>query len=48
MAEMEEYQLSIASNEEVLQQVFSVALSPSFDFGTNRVAIRILEHLPMQ
>ena len=45
LAEMEEYQLKIASNEEVLHQIFSVALSPTFEYGPNLAATATLEYL---
>ena len=45
LAEVEEYQLKIASNEEVIEQLFAVALTPTFKFGHDMVAISTLEYL---
>lgn len=48
LAEIEEYQLQIASNEEVMRQTFSVALTPTFKFGPSMVAIGTLDNLSSQ
>ena len=45
LAEVEEYQLAIASNEKVIQQTLSLAVTPSFKFGPSLVAISTLDNL---
>ncbi len=48
LAEIEEYQLRIASDEKVMQQIFSVAFTPTFKFGPSMVAIGTLDNLSSQ
>ena len=40
--------MRIASNETVMQQLFSVAFSPSFKFGPSLVAMGTLDNLSSQ
>lgn len=45
LAEIEEFQLQIASNEKVLQQTFSIAFTLSLDFVYCKVAVATLDYL---
>ncbi len=48
LAEIDEYQMIIASNDVVMQQIFSVAFTPSFKFAPSIVAIGTLDNLSSQ
>ena len=48
LAELPEYQIKIASNDVVMQQMFSTAFSPSSDFVSSYMAVGTLDFLSKQ